>query len=96
MYFRYERHTVFPKLLAANADDCFPTNMMFNADINKRGTARRFFCTALSDKVNSYSLEVSISGYQLPGANIFIPYNEESCILFLQAFIYYKFFFSYT
>ena len=38
---RYERHIVFPKLLAQNADDYVATNTMYNRDASKAGTTRR-------------------------------------------------------
>lgn len=53
--------------------------MMFNADSNRRGTARRHFCSRFGEKVNAYTLEISISGYHLPETNVFIPYTEDLC-----------------
>jgi hypothetical protein len=44
---RYERHIVFPKLLAQNAEDYTAANTMYNRDTNKAGTTRRYehgFC----------------------------------------------------
>lgn len=79
--YRYERHILFPKLLATTADDYVPAHTMFNSDSTKIGTSRRFLCSLLSDKVNSYSFEVSIFGYKLKGSDALIPYTEESCIL---------------
>lgn len=77
--YRCERHAVFPKLLATKADDYNTPCMFFNADVNKRGTARRHFCSAISDRVNSYSFEISLFGYELPETKTFVPYTEDSC-----------------
>ncbi|KAL1493057.1 hypothetical protein ABEB36_011196 [Hypothenemus hampei] len=76
--YRYERHILFPKILANTADDYAASNTMFNSDNNKIGTARRFLCSLLSDKVNCYSFEVSIFGYKLKNNEVIIPYTEES------------------
>lgn len=80
--YRYERHIVFPKLLSSTADDYAQANTMFNADLNKAGTARRYFCSVLSDSVNCYSFQISVFGYQMKNSELTIPYTEESCILF--------------
>ncbi|KAK6618514.1 hypothetical protein RUM43_013707 [Polyplax serrata] len=40
--YRYERHILFPKLLAQNTEDYLPENTMYNRDALKVGTARRF------------------------------------------------------
>ncbi|KAK9693031.1 Zinc carboxypeptidase [Popillia japonica] len=79
--YRYERHTVFPKILATVSDDYVATNTMFNADGNKSGSARRYLCTILSSQVNCYTFEVSLFGYKLNGGEVIIPYTEDSCIL---------------
>ncbi|CAH1153394.1 unnamed protein product, partial [Phaedon cochleariae] len=76
--YRYERHILFPKLLASTSDDYIPENTMFNSDINKIGTSRRYLCSILSDRVNCYSFEVSIFGYKLKGTEITVPYTEDS------------------
>lgn len=80
LFFRYERHILFPKLLSSS-DDYSSDNMMFNSDSHKYGTARRYMCSVLSDSVNCYTFEVSVYGYKTRGSNIIIPYTEESCIL---------------
>lgn len=54
---------------------------MFNADVNKLGTSRRYLCSILSSKVNCYSFHVSVFGYQVKGSEATIPYTEDSCIL---------------
>jgi len=38
---RFERHILFPKLLANNAEDYNGSNTMYNRDPSKCGTARR-------------------------------------------------------
>lgn len=79
--YRYERHIVFPKLLAATADDYSQANAMFNSDINKTGTARKYLCSLLGDNVNCYSFHISFYGYNIKDTELTIPYTEESCIL---------------
>lgn len=81
LIFRYERHIVFPKILSTTSDDYDSNNTMFNSDVSKIGTARRYLCSILSPKVNCYSLEVSMYGYKLKESNLIIPYTEKSCIL---------------
>ncbi|XP_056645865.1 cytosolic carboxypeptidase 6 [Diorhabda sublineata] len=76
--YRYERHILFPKLLANTSDDYVPENTMFNSDINKIGTARRYLCSILSDRVNCYTFEVSIYGYKLKTSDNVIPYTEDT------------------
>ena len=39
---RYERQSVFPKLLCANAEDFSLNNTNFNRDAVKAGTGRRY------------------------------------------------------
>ena len=39
--YRFERHIVFPKLLAHNCPDFELGNVMYNADVEKAGTSRR-------------------------------------------------------
>ncbi|XP_030756614.1 cytosolic carboxypeptidase 6-like isoform X2 [Sitophilus oryzae] len=76
--YRYERHILFPKLLASTADDYIASNTMFNSDNTKIGTSRRYLCSLLSDKVNCYTFEVSIFGYKLKGNDAIVPYTEDS------------------
>ncbi|XP_063709238.1 cytosolic carboxypeptidase 6 [Culicoides brevitarsis] len=78
--YRYERHLVFPRLLAAKCHDFAPENMIFNADDRKSGTARRFFCENLPDTVNSYTFNVSMSGYHIKNTKIFTQYTEDGYI----------------
>lgn len=88
--YRYERHLVFPKLLSTNTADFAPENMMFNADERKSGSARRYCCEKLSDTVNAYTLEISMSGYQLKGTQIIAQYIEDDCkFWFVQRFVIY-------
>ena len=77
--YRYERHLVFPKLFASKCSDFMNENMIFNADDRKSGTARRYLCNRLSDNVNIYTLEVSMSGYYIKGTNILTSYTESDC-----------------
>lgn len=81
MYCRYERHIVFPKIFATKAEGYCLDNSLFNADVLKAGTARRFLCTTLGKNTNSFTLQVSIGGYQLPNLPHYIHYNEDACIL---------------
>ena len=39
--YRYERHIVFPKMLAQNMPDFSQAQTFYNADLEKEGTARR-------------------------------------------------------
>ena len=40
--YRYERHIVFPKMLAQNCPDFSQAQTYYNADIEKEGTCRRY------------------------------------------------------
>lgn len=42
--YRYERHLVFPKLLAQNCLDFESDHCMYNSDCDKEGTCRRWVC----------------------------------------------------
>ncbi|CAD7087362.1 unnamed protein product [Hermetia illucens] len=75
--YRYERHLVFPRLFAMNAHDYIGSNVMFNADDRKAGTARRFSCERLTDTVNAYTIEVSMGGYYLKDEKTVTPYTED-------------------
>ncbi len=47
--YRYERHLVFPKILAQNCPEDFShENTIYNSNPQKAGTARRHFASALS------------------------------------------------
>lgn len=74
-------------MLSTTADDYMAGNTMFNGDLNKMGTARRYFCTVLGDQVNCYTFEVSIYGYQLKKEERTVPYTEESCIFMLVDYV---------
>ncbi|RZF37316.1 hypothetical protein LSTR_LSTR005648 [Laodelphax striatellus] len=76
--FRYERHIVFPKLLAQNTDGYESCNTMYNRDVNKAGSSRRVLCDVLKDSVNCYSLIVSYHGYKHPNVPGVHYYTEES------------------
>ena len=44
--YRYERHIVFPKMLAQNMPDFSQAQTFYNADLEKEGTARRYYLTS--------------------------------------------------
>ena len=68
--YRYERHIVFPKMLAQNCPDFDPKQTFYNADLEKEGTTRRNLCMEIGEKTNVYSLEVSMFGYEEKGLDI--------------------------
>ncbi|XP_050529573.1 cytosolic carboxypeptidase 6-like isoform X2 [Daktulosphaira vitifoliae] len=75
--YRYEKHILFPKLLAKRVKIGHePSYTMCNRDSRKLGTSRRFLCQTLNDKVNCYTLFVSHYGYRISPKTI-IPFNEE-------------------
>lgn len=45
----------------------------------------RYFCSALKDSANCYTLEVSLYGYQRPNGQGIVPYTEDACILSMYA-----------
>ncbi|XP_051164200.1 cytosolic carboxypeptidase 6 isoform X1 [Leptopilina boulardi] len=75
--YRYERHIVLPKLLAQHAEDYEAGNTMYNQDLHKSGTARRYLCSILSEHVNCYTILVSMYGYSRKGTTDILPYTEE-------------------
>ncbi|KAK6620228.1 hypothetical protein RUM44_006629 [Polyplax serrata] len=80
--YRYERHILFPKLLAQNTEDYIPENTMYNRDALKVGTARRHFYSKLKGPTNCYTVEISFYGYQKKDTFNYKVYTEESCILY--------------
>ncbi|KAL3868699.1 hypothetical protein ACJMK2_041476 [Sinanodonta woodiana] len=74
---RYERQSVFPKLLCANAEDFSMANTNFNKDAVKAGTGRRTLGCVLDDTSHSYTLEVSFFSYQTSSTGQAMPYTEE-------------------
>ncbi|EEB10781.1 conserved hypothetical protein [Pediculus humanus corporis] len=62
--YKYERHTVFPKLLAQNVEDYESDNTMYNRDAFKLGPPRRYFNSKLKGGTNCYTIEVSFFGYK--------------------------------
>ena len=44
--YRYERHIVFPKMLAQNMPDFSQAQTFYNADLDKEGTAIRYYLTS--------------------------------------------------
>ena len=75
--YRYERHIVFPKILAQNCEDFSPANTIYNADQKKNGSVRRHMTSYLSDEVNTYTIEVSLLGYEDREKRQIIPYTDE-------------------
>jgi hypothetical protein len=92
---RYERHIVFPKVLAQNCDDFNCNNTIYNADQKKSGSVRRHMPTYLSHEanafsavqyravqcsavqVNTYTIEVSMLGYEDTESRQIIPYTDD-------------------
>ncbi|XP_069127054.1 cytosolic carboxypeptidase 6-like [Argopecten irradians] len=74
---RYERQSVFPKLLGANAEDFSLANTNFNKDAVKAGTGRRTLGGCLDDNSHCYTLEVSFFSYQTSASSSSLPYTEE-------------------
>lgn len=75
--YRYERHILYPKLLAQNVVDYVVGNTMYNRDVLKAGTARRHYCNQLPS-TNCYTLEISFFGYKKEDTLTYRPYTEES------------------
>lgn len=77
--YRFERHTVFPKILSQNCPDYNTDNTTFNADPAKDDTARRALATLFhSEEVDCYSLEVSLLGFvHKDEQEKIFPYDEE-------------------
>ncbi|XP_025110591.1 cytosolic carboxypeptidase 6-like isoform X2 [Pomacea canaliculata] len=73
---RYEKQSVFPKLLCANAEDFSLSNTNFNRDAVKAGTGRRTLGGCL-DESHCYTLEVSFYSYQTSTLGQATPYTEE-------------------
>ena len=73
---RFERQSVYPKLLCANAEDFSMTNTSFNKDSVKAGTGRRFLGSCLHPKAHCYTLEVSFFSYNTITQGT-VPYTEE-------------------
>ena len=70
--------------MAQNCPDDFShENTIYNANPQKASTARRHFATALSPEVNSYTLEVSLLGFEdeegdaSAAAALVVPYTDE-------------------
>ena len=75
--YRYERHIVFPKILAQNCEDFNATNTIYNADCKKSGSVRRHMTSYLSHEVNTYTVEVSLLGFEDKEKRQIIPYTDE-------------------
>jgi len=76
---RFEQHSIFPRLLSANAEDFSYSDTSFNRDALKAGTGRRTFGSCLSDQSNCYTLEVSFFCY-LNGTSNTVPYTEDAYV----------------
>jgi hypothetical protein len=75
--YRFERHTVFPKILSQICQDFSHENTIYNNDLAKEGTARRYFCNNISPEVNTYTLEASLLGYTDPNFDDVIPFTDD-------------------
>jgi hypothetical protein len=75
--YRFERHTVFPKILSQICPDFSHENTIYNNDVTKEGTARRYFCDNISPEVNSYTLEASLLGYKDSGLEDVVTYTDD-------------------
>lgn len=75
--YRYERHILYPKLLAQNIADFVVDNTMYNRDVLKAGTTRRHFYNYLPS-TNCYTLEISFYGHKKPDSLNYKAYTEES------------------
>ena len=58
--YRYERHIVFPKILAQNCEDFNTTNTIYNADGKKSGSVRRHMTGYLSHEVRYSQARLSL------------------------------------
>ncbi|XP_076462552.1 cytosolic carboxypeptidase 6-like [Babylonia areolata] len=74
---RYEKQSIFPKLLGANAEDFSLANTNFNRDAIKAGTGRRTLGGCL-DESHCYTLEVSFYSYTANSTGQSTPYTEEA------------------
>ena len=56
-------------------------NTIYNDDEAKAGSARRYFCSAVSPEVNSFTLEASLYGYIDPESDpllpVVVPYTDD-------------------
>ncbi|KAK7492935.1 hypothetical protein BaRGS_00015882 [Batillaria attramentaria] len=73
---RYEKQSIFPKLLGGNAEDFSLGNTNFNRDAVKAGTGRRTLGGCL-DESHCYTLEVSFYSYQTSTTGTATPYTED-------------------
>ena len=75
--YRFERHTVFPKILSQICPDFSIENTIYNNDATKEGTTRRYFCDNISPEVNTYTLETSLYGYKDGHSDEVIAYTDD-------------------
>ena len=68
---------MFPKILSQNCDDFNSDNTIYNADQKKSGSLRRHMTSYLSSEVNTYTIEVSLLGYEDPETKQIVSYNDD-------------------
>ncbi|KAL0849506.1 hypothetical protein ABMA28_013783 [Loxostege sticticalis] len=73
--YRFERHAVLPKFLAARVEAWQPDYCLYNADALLAGTARRALPTGTAD---AYSLLASLGGRRLAPRGPYIHYTEDA------------------
>eukprot|EP00040_Diaphanoeca_grandis_P017456 m.91087 g.91087 ORF g.91087 m.91087 type:complete len:449 (+) comp26444_c0_seq2:444-1790(+) len=73
---RMKAQWVFPKLLAAHADDFSEKTTDFNSDKAKAGTGRRAVIHTLSQQAQIFTLEVSFYAYKTR-QNTVVPYSQQ-------------------
>ena len=76
--YRFERHSVFPKILSQICPDYSTENAIYNNDEEKAGSIRRYFCHCdqVSPEVNTYTVEVSMLGYK--ELETTVPYTDDT------------------
>ncbi|XP_049866260.1 cytosolic carboxypeptidase 6-like [Pectinophora gossypiella] len=73
--FRFERHAVLPKFLAARVEAWQPQNCLYNADIKALGSARR---SLPFGTVDAYTLLASLGGRRLNPRGPYLHYTEDA------------------
>lgn len=73
---RFQRQSVFPRLMCAICDDFSYANTAFNRDTVKAGTGRRLLGGVLDEAAHCYTLEVSFYNYH-SGNCSHVPYTPE-------------------
>ncbi|KAG6450398.1 hypothetical protein O3G_MSEX006591 [Manduca sexta] len=75
--FRFERHAVLPKFLAARIEAWHSDVCFFNADSGLAGSARRALGTG---NIDAYSLLASLGGRRLNPRGPFLHYTEDAYV----------------